>query len=514
MNCNENKEYLIDYIDKNLNEEDMKKVSIHLEECRECKDELLSIMNMANELETDKNNIDIPPDFMNNIRIKFNKTNIPAAKKRKNIVRIVLVAAAVLVVSMVTVFASEGSLLELLRKISPETRINSMVEKGVGDRLNISKTDKDIKITVTDVAADDIQTLISYKIEDLKSGKEYGVNFIDGIDIKEKWGMAEGTNIQMYNSVFNHEGKGTLTLYPLDTEEKTIHLAFKKLVLNSENSTDTIEGNWNFEVPVKKHHGKTYDINAEVKVDNHNIYFNKITIAPTLTTVSFNFGSSSSSESIIGLQDLGLIINGKELKPYNFGNGNSEPYSLIGFGNDKMTFESIFPEEPKNIEIKVRRLYTQVEDKSGKEFTVDLTKKEPQNFEYLGNKITIDNLKIENNIIFDFNEELLYNRQYERLQYTIIPESGHSSESYFSSMGSYTEFYYVDKNNNKYNYIDAQSNWEKIRTKNPVLYVSKTKYTLKPSEKLDINKMKYFKLSIEGYTKTRFVDKTVKIKLK
>ncbi len=514
MNCNEVNEYLIDYIDKNLNEEDMKKISLHLEECRQCKDELLSLMDIADELETDKNRIDIPSDFMDNIRSKFDKSNIPAAKKRKSFIRVVLVAAAVLVVSMVTVFASEGSLLELLKKISPETRINNMVEKGVGDRLNISKIDKDIKITVTDVVADDIQTLISYKIEDIKNGKEYGVNFIDGVDIKEKWGMAEGTNIQMYNSVLNYEGKGTMTLYPLDTEEKTIHLTIKKLVLSSENSTDTIEGSWNFEVPIKKRHGKTYDINAEVKVDNHNIYFNKITIAPTLTTVSFNFGSSNQSESILGLQDLGLIINGKELKPYNFGNGNSEPYSLIGFGNDKMTFESIFPEEPKNIEIKVRRLYTRVEDKSGKEFTIDLTKKEPQNFEYLGNKITIDNLKVDDNITFDFNEELLYNRQYENLQYTIIPESGHNKESYFSSMGSYNEFYYVDKNNNKYNYSDAQLNWEKIRTKNPIFYVAKTKYTLKPSEKLDIKKMKYFKLSIEGYTKTRFVDKTAKIKLK
>lgn len=76
-------------------------------------------------------------------------------------------------------------------------------------------------MSVITVFADDIQTLISFKIEDLKSGKEYRVKYDDGIDIKERWGsQIKDTTIKMYNSIFNTGGKGTLTLYPIDDEKK------------------------------------------------------------------------------------------------------------------------------------------------------------------------------------------------------------------------------------------------------------------------------------------------------
>ncbi|MBU3143775.1 DUF4179 domain-containing protein [Clostridium sp. CF012] len=118
-----------------------------------------------------------------------------------------MIAAAILTMSVVTVFAAREPIMKLIKRISLESRINNIVEKGMGDRLNISKIDKDIKITITDVAADDIQTLISFKIEDLKSGKEYRVKYDEGIDIRERWGgQIKDTTIKMYNSVFNTGG--------------------------------------------------------------------------------------------------------------------------------------------------------------------------------------------------------------------------------------------------------------------------------------------------------------------
>jgi hypothetical protein len=279
-------------------------------------------------------------------------------------------------------------IIELIKLINPESRLINIVEKGVGNRLNISKTDKDIKITITDVVADDIQTLISFKIEDLKSGKIYGVNYKDGIDIKEEWvEQLKGTNTKMYTSLFNSEGKGTLTLYPIDTDKKTINLAFTELETKVGDSKEIVEGNWNFEIPIEKHIGKTYDINAVVKVEHYTIEFKKIKISPTLTSLSFNCrNGGKQNERVTGLEDIRIFADGKEYKPYNFGHGSWNAYSTIASGDKGVTFETMYFDNPKNIEIKVSRIVTEIREEKPKELFIKLDETNPQEFEYLGSK--------------------------------------------------------------------------------------------------------------------------------
>lgn len=416
---------------------------------------------------------------------------------------------------MVSALAAREPIMELIKQISPESRISNIVDKGMGDRLNMYKIDKDIKITITDVVADDIQTLISFKIEDLKNGKEYRLKYDNGIYIKERWGEGNiDTTIKMYNSLFNTGGKGTLTLYPIDVDEKTINLAFIKLETGASDAKEVIEGNWDFQIPIKKYHGKSYDIKASVKVDDYVINFNRISISPTITQLYFNCSDGGKQdEKIIGLEDMRIVAKGKEYKPYNFGNGDWNPYSTIGYGGKEMTFDSMYFDNPKDIQIKVSRISTNITEEQPKEFLIRLDETSTQEFEYIGTKLYIENLKVDEDITFDLRQPV-YSKNFEIVYTGFWPANGHSSEKYFSTVGNSNEVYYIDKDGKKYEYFDALLRWNEIRDKRPVPYIANTRYKLQPVEGFDIKKEKSIKMVVDGYSKTKFVNEVVTVKLK
>lgn len=513
MDCNSIKEYFVDYIDGKLNCTEEKLVSGHLEACKECREELLAMKTLVMSIDKSIMTIDIPPDFMDNVRNRINKTK-NSARKRKPL-KVILIAAIILVMSAASVLASSGDLFEIIKAMNPKARISSIVDKGFGNRLNISKVDKDIKITVTDVAADDIQTLISFKIEDLKKGKYYNADFENGINIKERWGDRKEDPISnMYISMFSTMGESALTLRPIDTSEKTIHLSFNKLELKEGEKKSYIEGNWEFEIPLKKYEGKSYKIDSSLKIDGFNINFYKINVSPTLTTLYFNYKNGNSKVKMTNLEDVSLIANGKEYGTYNFGNESAGSYSPSGSGSSELTFESMFFDNPKNIEIKISSINTDIALEEEKEFIIGLYKTSPQEFEFLGTKIYVDNIKAGDNITFDLSESV-ENRQYETLDTMFKSVTSEDEENHFSKVvGSHTEAFIVDEDNNKYDFFDALSMWDKIRNKKPAYYPSKINYSMNPSENWDIRKEKAIKMVITGYSKTKFVDETVKVKLK
>ncbi|QAT41702.1 DUF5643 domain-containing protein [Clostridium sp. JN-9] len=515
MECDDIRLKFIDYLDNNLTAEDEKKLVDHIEGCEECRKELESLKKLVNEINENAENISVPEDFMDNIGQRALKIGPPVIKKKKAPFKILLIAAAILIMSMATVFATKNPMAELIKLMNPEPRITNTVNNGVGKRLNISKTDKNIKITITDVVADDIQTLISYKIEDLNNGKEYNIRFDDGIIIKERWGnQIKDTNIEMYTSLFNNEGKGILTLFPIDTDNKTINLSFTKLEAKTGDTTEIIDGNWNFQIPIKKYQGKSYNINATIKADDYVINFTKITISPTLTKINFNCSNGGKkNERINDLEDIRIVADGKEYKPYNFGHESWIPYSTVGYGDKEMTFDSMYFDNPKNVEIKVNRISTQITEDKPKEFMVKLDETSPQEFEYLGTKLVINDLKVSDNITFNLKQPI-NSSKFETLNIVFWPFNGHSQEKHFTGAGNYNEAYYIDKDNNKYGYYDALLIWDKIRTKNPVLYIANTSYKLHPSDGLDIKHEKFIRMIIDGYNKTVFVNGSAKVKLR
>ena len=56
--------------------------------------------------------------------------------------------------------------------------------------------------------------------------------------------------------------------------------------------------------------------------------------------------------------------------------------------------------------------------------------------------------------------------------------------------------------------------WEEIRDKRPVMYIANTSWKLQPVDGFDIKKEKSIRMVIDGYSKTKFVDEVVKVKVK
>jgi hypothetical protein len=178
-----------------------------------------------------------------------------------------------------------------------------------------------------------------------------------------------------------------------------------------------------------------------------------------------------------------------------------------------MTFETMFFDNPKDIEIKISRISTEIKEQKEQEFIIKLDETKAQEFEYRGAKLTVDSLKVGEEISFDLKQSF-DNRQFEKLFNVFAPTEGHSQQKSFGGYGNHSEVYYIDKNNNKYEYYDALSKWEEIRLKKPILYIAKTSWKLEPSKEFDIKKENAIKMTIDSYTKTVFVDKSVKVKLK
>lgn len=519
MNCEKIRDYFMDYIDGSLNDEDRQMVDSHLMNCKDCREELVMLKALVYDMGTDREEIQVPEDFMNNLRERVRDTQSRGKRKIKPL-RTLLIAAVILTMSVVTVFAAKEPILELIKLVNPQKRIDTLVDKGMGNRLNISKVDKDIKITIKEVLADDAQTVISYKIEDLKNGKEYAAGFyFEDITVKEKWGNSGvSADTEMIASTSNFKGQGTLTLLPIDTSEKTIHLTFNKLREIADPKSNIIEGSWSFELPIKKYAGKSYELNSTVKIDNYTITFDKLTISPTMTKLSYKLlggkiEGNQLTKKIIGLEDLIITSGDKQYKSYEFAQVQMSPPNSIEFGNNEMRFETMYFDDPKELEIHIKRINTQTHEDKPVEYDIKLDSSERQEFDYRGTKISIENLKVEEDITFDIVQSSDYANS-KLAWFEFRPQGEWGADRYFSTVGNYEVLYYLDKDNKKYQYMDALLLWDKLRDKNPLLRIEKTKCILHPKGKLDIKKEKSIKMIIDTYQETIFVDGTAKIKLK
>ncbi|MEG2018742.1 MAG: anti-sigma factor, partial [Clostridium sp.] len=142
MKCDEVKQYFIDYLEDNLADEEKLNINIHLEGCSECRAELLELKSLVNEINENKEEINVPVDFMDKIRERALKINNPEAKRKKRPLKVFFIAAVILTLSVGTVFADKFPFAELFKLMNPEPRIENIVDKGKGDRLNISKIDR------------------------------------------------------------------------------------------------------------------------------------------------------------------------------------------------------------------------------------------------------------------------------------------------------------------------------------------------------------------------------------
>jgi hypothetical protein len=528
MNCKDTQEHFIDYLEGNLGETRRKEIEQHLTDCESCNKEMKELKQIVAALDSESDSILVPDDFMSNVRIKVSKTKENRRRTSKNRATMGIVASLFLTLFVGTAVATNSftSVMEWWKDLSnkQDEQMQSYVQNGLGEYLNLEAESNGVKVTITSVVADDIQTLIYYEIEDQKKDNNYMINYYDGLQIvnqDQNWNSLDEPTYSAVNSHLsiysesNHVYKGRLGAAPMSTDEGTIQLELSKLEKVINPSTDTeasqsisigtngfIEGDWRFDIPVKKHPAIVHELQVESEIDGNPVIFDKLTIAPTVTVLSYRYRNENLDRrmdyiKIASLESYGEFVYDQ----LSLAGSSVRGGSADGWNSAESTFESLYFEKPTDVRIYIGSATFSVDERA--QFAIDTSKQLPQTFEYLGNKISIEKIEVGNQTKVVMTEELQKNRAYEIFDYRFYDKDGKGSSS------ASVDGYYIDKDGKKYK---ASENFYRLNDlENPRFFSTEHQIELSTDDK-----KKHFvpvEIEIEGYSVTIFYDDIIEISL-
>ena len=519
MNCKECQEQLVEYVDGMMDEAARQDMEQHIQTCESCKRELKDYLQMIAALASENNSIQVPDDFMSNVRraVTYTQKSRPGRFKRRATMG--LVATLLLTVCVGTAMATNSfaNFKEWWKDFGDkqEEQMENFVQHGLGELLNLSAESNGVKVTITSVVADDIQTLIYYEVEAEQQDSKYMISLMDGLQIANLDEVWTGKDQLSYNylSLYaenDHVYKGRLGTAAMSTDEGTIQLELSKLeqVINPSYATKEvpepifIEGNWHFDIPVKKHPAIVHEFEIETEIDGNPVIFDKLTIAPTMTILSYRYRNDNPEKQMDYLTIASLESKGKHVYPELLGMGSGGG-SADGWHSSGATFSSLYFDNPTKIRVHVGSAGFTVEEAA--QFAIDVVQELPQTFNYLGNSITIEQMDIGERTRMKMTEELSSNRAYEILRYSIYDKDNLGSSSSSSSI----EGYYIDKNGEQYKSMDIFYRLHELQQ--PRLFSTEHQIELYRDDQA--GDFIPATLEIEGYTVTSFYDDVIEIRL-
>jgi Predicted transmembrane transcriptional regulator (anti-sigma factor) len=495
MDCEQIRDCIVEYIEGTLDESTKDKVEGHMETCDGCFNEIKAIDKTICGLEKNSRDIAVAPNFLDGIAeniLKNYNPKINSVKKqlKRSTIPIAISAGILCAVLAFIIFAPQYFKCKLLNIVTMG-KVYDTSDGIFGRKLNISSTYSGIKATVTKVSADDMQTVIYFKVES-PDGKGYRP---DEIAIKEKWG-----NQPNITRISNNGNDGFyLYLKPVDTGKKVLHISFIRLLSMSEGNNPVdfkgISGNWSFTVPVKKMDSVSKNIGSKLKLDEGEIAVNNLQIGPTGTKINFYCTNTGNPNRCIESFNIGFQDGEKQYYMTSFDagelyKGKSSAFSIL--------FDSVYTDNPKNLKLHIYSYQTRVINSSAIQIPINLDGPFPVQFDFLGNTIKIDNLKVSDRMVtFDIIEPK-GNRNYNYMSCIFEGNIGRPNMTN-------QEYYIVDENNVEYDYNDIVNNYNKYSDKNFTKYPTKTTYMIERNSQTD----KQISLIISGYTGINKVDKII-----
>ncbi|MFA9557510.1 DUF4179 domain-containing protein [Evansella sp. AB-rgal1] len=471
MDCQTCRDLLVNYVDGDLIEKDKNELVEHIENCSFCANEYQELKKSVAFIKKEASQIYVPPKFFQNVEKRVKNST---RKKRKNLsVWWVSSVAAIIGFLLIASGLATNGFTEVPAWWESYTSkeydaLEKLIEEGYGERLNISVEDNNVRMTITEVVADEMQTVIYYEIEDLQRQERYQLDFQKVIvENKEQlWDREfndEISNPRYVSSNMNlhseseYESRGRIVLSPLDVEEGEIQLSIDTLQYTEQSdfswhdmfnvTVHEIQGSWSFEVPVTKHPVKEYDLNNQlVEIMDSEIRLKALLVGPTNTVLLYHFESNYGEEEVIDYINVGeLRVNGRTYKqnPFHFGTSYNGSSGTV-MTNAGSSFDTIFFEELRKIEIIFDRASVSVFDNVL--IPVDSSNL-PYTIHYKDNPITVTEVDMNDEFTTVFvEEELDLDREYELLQLDGWDHLGrrNSSASVFPAI--------VDDHGNMYDY--------------------------------------------------------------
>ncbi|RYI29587.1 DUF4179 domain-containing protein [Bacillus infantis] len=516
MTCSEIENLMMDSLEGRLQHEDEKILKGHLENCGKCGAEMIQLQEITAALSVRSKEIDMPEEFMLNVakRVRLSESE----RKKSKASMIGGLAAAVCLTLFVGTAAANGGFTtfkDWWQNFSTEEseQEQKYIQSGLGEKLDLEAESGGVKVRITSVAADDIQTLIYYEVENLKNDDLFKPDY-DGIQVMnadEYWGDQDEPSFSPIRSQMNlysnqkNTFRGKLAVAPMDQPEGTINLKIVQLEKfieasnrdeGKENTLETLKGEWSFTVPVVKHPSLEYPLSAKTEADGNPIVFEKLVIAPTATMITYRY-QNTHSEKILDYIAIDSIETEKGLVSNQlFGPGGD--ISGGGWNTVTASFDSIYGEEPKDIKINLGALQYSVEEPK----SIDLKGKSlPIKAEYKGNSISIDSIEPGKTAQVVLTEELPESRAYEKLQFTI------EGKGRTSSAGN-SDGYFIDKDGQRYKADEYFMRTAELSE--PRLYTTKHTINLRGDGSREVIPER---LEIKGYSYTIFSSKNIKIEL-
>jgi hypothetical protein len=517
MTCSEIQNLMLDSLEGRLQPGDEKILKEHLENCDKCEDDMTQLEEITAALSVRSQEIEMPEEFMLNVAKRVRQTESKRKKKSKA-TRVGGLAAAVCLTLFVGTAAANGGFTTFKdwwqnHSTKESEQEQQYVQSGLGEKLDLEAESNGIKVRITSVAADDIQTLIYYEVENLK-GEDLFMPDYDGIQVlnaDEYWGNQDEPSFSPIRSQMNlysdqkNTFRGKLAVAPMDQPEGTIDLNIMQLEKfieaseleeGKEYTRDTLKGEWSFAVPVAKHPSKEFPLSAETEADGNPIIFEKLVIAPTATMLTYRYKNTHNDKSLDYIAIDSIETENGLARNQLFGPGGGS--SGDGWNTVTASFDSIYGEKPKKFKIHLGALqYSVAEPKS-----IDLMGNDlPIKAEYKGNRLSIDSIEPGKTAKVVLTEELPENRSYEKLQFSVAAKGR-------TSFGSNSDGYFIDKNGQRYKADEYFMRTAELTE--PRLYT--TKHTIKLSGD-GSQEVIPERLEIEGYSYTIFSNKITKVEL-
>lgn len=471
MDCKKVQEKLLDYIDGELDKNEEIEIKKHIERCKVCNGEYDKMKSTINYLRDKGSNIHT------NREMNLNP-NMYKRKPIRNITRTGLIAVILSIVMVVSVFATDLFGFIDKWKESSQRSISAwekLIENGVGQKLDISVIDKDIKVTAEGIIADELNTVILLKIEDLKGNNRLVPPWEDEIpdaisiggDIESIFKNKEARVPSNYRYLYA-ESENTVGIMikanHMDKKDGNVEIYLNKLVSlinKDEESILTVDGNWDLTIPAKKLESKTYKVDEHIDLDGNKLIIEKIIIAPTATRIEYKIEVDNEEEEYLNSNVSFSIKSG--LKTY----GRSELSSRfgwekrrLGFAHRRFDIESLYLEDPKQIGLIINR-YEYIT--LGKEkYSIDWDNL-PQVIEYRGSEITIEDIQYKEDrteILIkeddNKNREYMYSNIYIKTNYTQHISEGEYRNSSKVESSSFANFLDWQSKDSKGKIIDKK----------------------------------------------------------
>ncbi|WP_449540320.1 DUF4179 domain-containing protein [Ferdinandcohnia sp. Marseille-Q9671] len=516
-------ENFLDYLNRTLQREKKIELEIHLHGCQSCQLALSAfqetIYRVINESEAIKVPVDLLDSIIANLQAIDEQKQLKKKKRKTASVVTVIGITLILILGYVTNSFSYAYYTWLDWRGQEDEELLAFYKSGISEPLNLVQENNGVKITIKAAIADDNQTLLYYELESLEDNESYAINFADGVMVENESEIINLNYYPMYHfpsyENVNEEGvyQGKLGLHPISKESGTIKLKIMKVEkvteslaiptwFSPESETETIRGDWSFEIPVVKQPSIEVELNEDVVVDGATMMFEKLILSPTSTVLQYMFDGDVNHQKSINNINIEKIETDETVAKadswmgmYPNPNGSMDEFSY------HLRFDSLYFTKPNEIDIHLSSIDYSVQDNFT--FQIDNKKDFPQTFEYLGSEISIDKVETGGPSKIEIAIEMSEDRKFEQLFVDLVDQNMNPITA--GMMNS--DAVLMDRDGKTFN-REEYNFFEHLDAKeSPRYYQTKYVFEMHGDENPGA-------LTIQGYTSTTYLDEVVNIKIK